>query len=159
MRSTIWILYCTHHHGSVNRSYQRKKTEVRYISFPGCNDARRRTNALLKNLHFSKRIILSGRTMKSVRRNVFTNLKSRKGIDSIVNASATVTCKNCAFAYKMKTGRLDLRRTLQHLERNPNSVIGKHLSEFPNHSMNEILSDIRQFGSRYECMLGWWFSD
>lgn len=116
----------------------------------------RRSNALVKKMNLPKRIVLTGRVTKSVRNSIFTNLKSKKDFDSIINASALITCKHSPFECKVKTDYLDLERTLLHLKRNTNSMIGEHLVQFPDHCMNEALRDVRQFKSKHECSLVGW---
>ena len=118
-------------------------------------DVIRRTNSLIKKMNFSQRVVLSGRNMQSVRTNIFSNLKSRRETGSIINATAIAACRECSFRCKIRTNYLDLKRTLRHLERNSKSSIGNHLVNFPGHSMNERMKDVRQFRSRYEGTLCW----
>lgn len=131
----------------------RKRNNATYISFPLCNDVIRRSRTLVKSMKFSKRIILSSRIMRSVKKNIFSNLKSKREIGSIINASAEMNCRDCGFKCKITTDGLDLKRTALNFKLNPNSLAGNHLRNFPGHTMAETLKQVKKYGSKYECML------
>lgn len=107
----------------------------------------------MRTLKFTKHVKLSSKIFRSVRNNLFSNLKSKRQIDSVINSSGLMVCRNCDFKCKVKTNGMDLRRTALHLINNPNSLAGGHLAAFPDHSIDEKLRRMKQYGSKYECDL------
>lgn len=124
-----------------------------YIGFPYDQDVFLRTKTMLKRLHLKKSIGLAPKIMAGIRRKIFSNLKCRTGLESIVNASATVTCNNCKFQCKISTSSQSLKRTVAWLKCNHNSQIGKHLIAYPNHALNENLKNVRRYENKKDLQL------
>lgn len=124
-----------------------------YIGFPFCQDVTMRTKTMIRRLRLKKAIILAPKIMAGMKRRIFSNLKCRTGLESMINTSATVTCNNCRFRCKISTSHLSLKRTISWLKSSQTSQIGRHLMAFPSHTLNENISNIRRYENKRDLQL------
>lgn len=131
---------------------QSKDVNRVYISFPFSREILGRSKFLIRKLALKKRITLSPKIVRGMKRNILTNLKNKVKMNSIINATAIARCKNCKFSCRISTQSYDLQRSFNHLKCNGRSVIARHLNEFPDHVFDS-LCDIKAFRSKYELKL------
>lgn len=124
-----------------------------YIGFPFCQDVFMRAKTMIKNLRLKRTIILAPEIMSGMRRRIFSNLKCRTGLESMVNTSATVSCNNCKFRCNVSTSSQNLKRTIAWLKDNDRFQIGKHFISFPNHSLNQHVKNVRTYKSKRDLQL------
>lgn len=133
-----------------------KKEEINgkriYISFPYNEHFIRRSKHLVKRLQLKNRISFSPRIMRRMKQNIFSRLKCKLSSRSIINATAKVHCANCGFSCKIAATCFDLKRSFQHLKNNEDSLIAKHLREFPGHTINDSFRRMKTYRSRYDMM-------
>lgn len=106
------------------------------------------SHAMLKQLKIEHRIILASKIMRNMKSNIFSNLKSKVGLESMVHATSLLSCNDCNFSYPISTTHHDLQRTLTQHRTNSNSTLNQHFNTFPQHTLADLPFKLSKFNSR-----------
>src|SRR5687768_14583581 len=82
-----------------------------YIGFPYVTEGLSRTKKMVKRLRLNKRITFAPKIMRSMKKNIFSNLKSKTNQESMVHATAFISCETCNFTSRIKTECQSLLKT------------------------------------------------
>lgn len=120
----------------------------RYVSIPNLPSFQQKIKKALKRLNYDS-IRLVPVISKNNKNLVFKNLKDKKSLSSIVNASFVIECSNCDFKFKAKASSIDIKRTILHLMNNESSIVHNHIVNFK-HQLKPYPINIVQFKNKYE---------
>lgn len=123
------------------KSTERRKMK-NYVSFPYYPSAMNFTQRSIKRMNF-KSMSLAPTIISSNAKSIFANLKDKRSLDSVKNASFLVRCKDCEFSVLVYAGQCDVNRKLSAYLNEAESEARKHCNVF-NHviDMNVKSADV-----------------
>lgn len=124
----------------------------KYVSAPYNPNLFAKIRFLLRELRISN-VTLAPRMIISNRSHVLANMKDKRRLSGIVNASFEIKCLDCKFSWKGKTDNLDVRRTADHFLNNKFSKPYAHARENPKHKLVVNKSSLIRFKNKRDLKL------
>lgn len=148
------MLNVTRRHESKENSVGRSKSVVRktYVScpyYPGAMQFIRRSmkKANIDNVTLAPSIVSSNKNL------IFSNLKDKRELSSVKNASFTVNCSVCKFSHVLFSDRYDVISTLRLALNDESSPLFKHHLD-TSHQINEKIDSksVQNYKSRIDLL-------
>lgn len=98
-------------------------------------------------------VVLCPSVISNNRRKIYSNLKDRRQLGSMINASFIVRCRNCAFTDKMYASVFEVERTYICNSARDDSKISMHCKSTGHEMSQDILSkDIVQYKNKRDIL-------